>query len=556
MKELKASEPLLLDGVLTPDAILKDPALSVGARLLWVLLGEYQGKVPECYPSQEMLAVPLGVKVRQFQSFIKELESYRRGDPPEPVPLVEVKLVFVEKDRKTRNIYNLLRWPLLAVDLKANGAERSHLADGGDAQYSAHRSEGEAQDAAAAPPALPSEDSGAVASGMPPSDTQSSAHQPEGATPDTVAGRRAIATAEGDAQYSAQRSGSDAQDAAPAPEDGGAVASGMPPTNAQSSAHRSDCGALDTASRRPELHWTEYADELARAKSMKSRQLRQQTQPQGNADTKSCAHQSEGATPDTVAGRRAMATAEGDAQYSAHRSEGEAQDATAAPPAMPSEDGGAGADGMPPSDAQSIACPGGDAQDTAAAALPEMLDKDGGLVPHGMSPSDTQSSAHRSGSDTQDLWTAPSATPGKDGGGTPDGMRDAQSAACQSEDPPGALPSLVEEFQSRTGAESPPAPLAPPSELTEDQERRLMVEYAKFHEAETIRLFDALPALVLRRLTDKKQNLLRQQGRLDRMALDVRRREVKNLIMADIEREQVMPFAEWVEPKRKSGTST
>ncbi len=375
MKELKASEPLLLDGVLTRDAILKDPTLSAGARLLWVLLAEYQGKVPECYPSQEMLAVPLGVKVRQLQSFIKELQSYTRGDPPEPFPLVEVKLVFVEKDRKTRNIYNLLRWPFLAVDVKANGAERPHLADGGDAQYAAHRSEGEAQEAAAAPLA------------------------------------------------------------------------------------------------------------------------------------------------------------------------------------MPSEDGGAVADGMPPSDAQSFAYPGGDAQDTAA-ALPEMLGKDGGLAPHGMPPGDTQSSAHRSGSDTQDIWTAPSATPGKDGGVTPDGMRDTQSAAHQSEGAPGALPSLVEEFQSWIGAESPPAPLAPPSELTEDQERRLMVEYAKFHEAETVRLFDALPALVLRRLTDKKQNQLRQEGRLDRMALDVRRREVKNLILLDIEREQVMPFAEWVEPKRKSGTST
>jgi len=265
MKELKASEPLLLDGVLTPDAILKDPTLSAGARLLWVLLAEHQGKVPECYPSQEMLAVPLGVKVRQLQSFIKELESYTRGDPPEPFPLVEVKLVFVEKDRKTRNIYNLLRWPLRAVDPKANGAERSHLADGGDAQYSAHRS-GEEQDAAAAPPAMSSEDGGAVASGMPPSDTQSSAHQSEGAPPDTVAGRRAMATAEGDAQYSAQRSGSDAQDAAPAPPGIPSENVGAVPSDAQSSAHRSDCGALDTASRRPELHWTEYADELARAR--------------------------------------------------------------------------------------------------------------------------------------------------------------------------------------------------------------------------------------------------------------------------------------------------
>lgn len=261
MKEIEASEPLLLDGV-TPDAILKDPTLSAGARLLWIMLAEYQGKLPECYPSQEMLAVPLGVKVRQLQSFIKELESYTRGDPPEPFPLIEVKLVFVEKDRKTRNIYKLLRWPFLAFDLKANGAERSHLADEGDAQYS----------------------------------------------------------------------------------------------------------------------------------------------------------------------------------------------------------------------------------------------------------------AHRSGSDTRDRWTAPPATPGKDGGVTPDGMRDTQSSAHQSE--------------------------------------RLMVEYAKFREAEALRLFDALPALVLRGLNDKKQNLLRQEGRLDRMALDVRRREVKNLILLDIEREQVMPFADWVEPKRKSGTST
>ena len=184
---------------------------------------------------------------------------------------------------------------------------------------------------------------------------------------------------------------------------------------------------------------------------------------------------------------------------------------------MPSEDGGAVANGMPPSDAQSFAHPGGDAQDTAA-ALPEMLSKDGGLAPHGMPPGDTQSSAHRSGSDTRDSWTAPPATPGKDGV-IPDGMRDTQSSAHQSE-------------------------------------RRLVVEYAKFREAEALRLFDALPALVLRGLNDKKQNLLRQEGRLDRMALDVRRREVKNLILLDIEREQVMPFAEWVEPKRKSGTST
>jgi len=87
----------------------------LGARLLWVLLTEHQGKSVECFPSQEMLAVPLGVKVRQLQTFIKELENYTRGDPPVPFPLIEVRRVWVEKEGKTRNIYNLRRHPFVAV---------------------------------------------------------------------------------------------------------------------------------------------------------------------------------------------------------------------------------------------------------------------------------------------------------------------------------------------------------------------------------------------------------------------------------------------------------
>ena len=82
-----------------------------------------------------------------------------------------------------------------------------------------------------------------------------------------------------------------------------------------------------------------------------------------------------------------------------------------------------------------------------------------------------------------------------------------------------------------------------------------MVEYAEFREAEALRLFDALPTIMLRGLIDEKHKLLRREGRLDRMALDVRQREAKNLILLDIEREQAMPFAKWVEMKRKSGTS-
>jgi hypothetical protein len=112
MQELKAGVPfqpcMLLDRTLIPDAILKEPTLSAGVRLLWVMLAQYQGERVECFPSQEMLALALGVSVRQLQTFLNELKNYTRGDPPEPFPLIEVKRVWVEKERKTRNIYNLL----------------------------------------------------------------------------------------------------------------------------------------------------------------------------------------------------------------------------------------------------------------------------------------------------------------------------------------------------------------------------------------------------------------------------------------------------------------
>jgi hypothetical protein len=72
-----------------------------------VMLGEYQRMSVDCFPSQDMLAAPLGVKVRQLQTFCKELENYTRGDPPEPFPLIEVKRAGVGKERKTRNFYNL-----------------------------------------------------------------------------------------------------------------------------------------------------------------------------------------------------------------------------------------------------------------------------------------------------------------------------------------------------------------------------------------------------------------------------------------------------------------
>jgi len=45
-----------LDRALIPDAILKDPSLSAGARLFLVLVAEYQGKRLECFPPGTTLA--------------------------------------------------------------------------------------------------------------------------------------------------------------------------------------------------------------------------------------------------------------------------------------------------------------------------------------------------------------------------------------------------------------------------------------------------------------------------------------------------------------------
>jgi hypothetical protein len=117
MNERKAGEAFqtckLRAGILIPAALLKDPTLSASARLLWGMLAAYQGKSLECFPPEKTLAVFLSVQVRQLQSYLKELANYTRGDPPEAVPLLAVKRVWVEKDQQTRNYYGLLWQPFL-----------------------------------------------------------------------------------------------------------------------------------------------------------------------------------------------------------------------------------------------------------------------------------------------------------------------------------------------------------------------------------------------------------------------------------------------------------
>jgi hypothetical protein len=141
-----------------------------------VLLSENTGDSTEFLLLQETLARALGVKVRQLQSYIQELENYTQGDPPQPLPLLEVKRVWDEQRAKTRNIYDLLRRPFLALTRMANSAEGAALADGSNTQSSAHRCDGDAQGAAGALPPIPLDDRGVVPDGVSATDAQSSAH--------------------------------------------------------------------------------------------------------------------------------------------------------------------------------------------------------------------------------------------------------------------------------------------------------------------------------------------------------------------------------------------
>src|ERR1700728_4052431 len=80
MIDRKAGEPFqpctLREGILIPQALLKDPTLSASARLLWGLLAHCQGTSLECFPLEETLAVFLSVQGRQLPSYLTELEDY------------------------------------------------------------------------------------------------------------------------------------------------------------------------------------------------------------------------------------------------------------------------------------------------------------------------------------------------------------------------------------------------------------------------------------------------------------------------------------------------
>ena len=84
----------------------------------------------------------------------------------------------------------------------------------------------------------------------------------------------------------------------------------------------------------------------------------------------------------------------------------------------------------------------------------------------------------------------------------------------------------------------------------EAEERALILEYEQFRQAMAQSLFEQLGDPAKQALAKEKSELLRREGRLEKMALDVREREVTDLILQDLARNEVPPYSKWLLRRR------
>ena len=84
----------------------------------------------------------------------------------------------------------------------------------------------------------------------------------------------------------------------------------------------------------------------------------------------------------------------------------------------------------------------------------------------------------------------------------------------------------------------------------EAEERTLILEYEQFRQSVAQAAFDQLSDTSRLALSKEKSELLRREGRLDRMAPEVREREVNDLILQDLAKNEVPPYAKWLLRKR------
>jgi len=79
-------------GAFIPNAILRNPDLSFGAKVLYGRLAQFSGDNGRCYPSHSKIAAELGVKPRNVRNLIKELLEYGLLAKEAPTPHERGKL--------------------------------------------------------------------------------------------------------------------------------------------------------------------------------------------------------------------------------------------------------------------------------------------------------------------------------------------------------------------------------------------------------------------------------------------------------------------------------
>ena len=75
--KLNTADPIARYGFTQlPNFILRDPAISIGAKTTYALFLSYAWHNSLCFPGQDTLAKAIGMSIGSVNAFIKELEGY------------------------------------------------------------------------------------------------------------------------------------------------------------------------------------------------------------------------------------------------------------------------------------------------------------------------------------------------------------------------------------------------------------------------------------------------------------------------------------------------
>lgn len=74
--ELVGADPVTQHGFTqVPNFILKEPSLSIGAKMTYAMLLSYAWAKDACFPGQEALAKDIGAGERSVRNYLNELEA-------------------------------------------------------------------------------------------------------------------------------------------------------------------------------------------------------------------------------------------------------------------------------------------------------------------------------------------------------------------------------------------------------------------------------------------------------------------------------------------------